>query len=204
MGPMPSLDQGSDDSLTLQDKQILLDKAFESIESGIRLRQPLEIESSLYPNSLQQLRSSFVTLKLGGSLRGCIGSLEATVALIKDVAANAYKTAFSDPRFSPLTEQEFKAIDMNISILSRLEPISFESEEDLIQQLRPGLDGLVLEEGELRGTFLPSLWETIREPRKFIRELKRKAGLPIDHWSGELRIYRYTTETVERETTSRG
>ena len=201
---MPLPDQGPDDSLTLQDKQILLDKAFESIESGIRLRQPLEIESLLYPNSLQQLRSSFVTLRLRGSLRGCIGSLEATVALIKDVADNAYNTAFSDPRFSPLTEQEFIAIDMSISILSRLEPMSCESEEDLIRQLRPGLDGLVLEEGALRGTFLPSLWETIHEPREFIRELKRKAGFSTDHWSKELKIYRYTTETVEREPTSHG
>ena len=201
---MPSPDQGPDDSLTFQDKQILLDIAFESIKSGIRLRQPLEIESSLYPKSLQQLRSSFVTLRLRGSLRGCIGSLEATVALIKDVADNAYNTAFSDPRFSPLTEQEFKTIDMSISILSCLELMSFESEEDLIQQLRPGLDGLVLEEGALRGTFLPSLWESIHEPREFIRELKRKAGLPMNHWSEEVKIYRYTTETVGREPTSDG
>jgi len=204
MGPMPSPDQGPDDSLTLQDKQILLDKAFESIESGIRLRKPLEIELALYPKSLQQPGSSFVTLRLQGSLRGCIGSLEATVALIKDVADNAYNTAFSDTRFSPLTEREFKAIDMSISILSPLEPMSFESEEDLIQQLRPGLDGLVLEDGLLRGTFLPSLWESIHEPREFIRELKRKAGLPRDHWSEEVKIHRYTTETVARDPTSHG
>jgi hypothetical protein len=86
-------------------------------------------------------------------------------------------------------------LHIHISVLSPPQPLAFESEQDLLAQLRPGVDGLILEERYARGTFLPSVWEQLPEPLDFLRHLKRKAGLPVDYWSTQLRVSRYTTES---------
>jgi AmmeMemoRadiSam system protein A len=115
------------------------------------------------------------------------------------VAQNAYAAAFSDPRFPPLREGEFEELDIHISILSPAEAMHFTSEADLLQQLRPGEDGLVMEEGFRRGTFLPSVWEQLPTPELFLRHLKQKAGLPADYWSSTLEVSRYTTHSFGRK-----
>jgi AmmeMemoRadiSam system protein A len=112
------------------------------------------------------------------------------------VASNAYSAAFEDPRFAPLERGEFERLDIHLSLLSAPEPIQFGSEKDLLAQIRPSLDGLVLEEGARRGTFLPSVWEQLPDPVEFLRHLKRKAGLPADYWSATLRVSRYTSESI--------
>lgn len=173
---------------------ILLETAKESISNGLKHhRPPKEIDTSKYSALLTQPGASFVTLKLNGELRGCIGCLEAYRPLIDDVSRNAYSAAFSDPRFLPLTDDEFPNLEMHISVLNPAEEISFESESDLIRQLRPGIDGLILSEGSLKGTFLPSVWEQLPNPEAFLKQLKRKAGLPADYWSDSIRVSRYTT-----------
>jgi AmmeMemoRadiSam system protein A len=112
------------------------------------------------------------------------------------VARNAEAAAFEDPRFAPLTLAEWGDLQIDISVLNPPEPMSFQSEQDLIRQLRPGVDGLVLQENFYRGTFLPSVWQQLPEPREFLRQLKRKAGLDPDYWSSAIQVQRYTTSTI--------
>ena len=141
---------------------------------------------------LQEPGAAFVTLTRDGELRGCIGSLEAHRPLIDDVRANARAAAFHDPRFAPLSARELDAVRVEVSLLSPLQPIAFADEADAIAQLRPGVDGVLLEQGLNRGTFLPQVWEQLPEPRQFMAHLKMKAGLPPDFWSPAVRLYRYT------------
>ncbi len=143
---------------------------------------------------LRELGASFVTLKRNGQLRGCIGSLEARRALVDDVKHNARSAAFLDPRFRPVSLREFDEITVEVSLLSVPEPMAFRDEDDLIAQLRPEVDGLILEVDGHRGTFLPQVWESLPTPREFFTHLKNKAGLPMDFWSDDLRVARYTVD----------
>jgi AmmeMemoRadiSam system protein A len=179
-------------------RRILLDLAAETIARALEDRWPAEIDPSGYPEPLRRERACFVTLKIRGRLRGCIGSIEAYRPLVHDVVDNAYKAAFRDPRFPSLKADEFELASLSLSILTEPEALSVGSEEDLIRRLRPGFDGLIIEEGVRRGTFLPSVWEGIPDPRRFLMELKEKAGLPRDYWSDTLRFLRYTAETIEQ------
>lgn len=174
----------------------LLQTARQSIRHGLSQGEALQPAPESVPPPLCAYGACFVTLHLDRELRGCIGSLEPYRPLIDDVAGNAYGAAFRDPRFAPLTEAEFARIDLHISILHPAQPLRFESEADLLRQLQPDVDGLILEAGALRGTFLPSVWEALPEPAQFLRELKRKAGLPVDYWSDAIRVWRYATESI--------
>lgn len=173
----------------------LLQVAGDSIRHGLVHQQPLPLRAADYPAELQPLRATFVTLHRYGELRGCIGILEAVRPLVEDVAYHAYAAAFEDYRFTPLTAAELEGLEIHISVLSPPEPLHFRSEAELLQQLRPGIDGLVLRDRGCRGTFLPSVWQSLREPREFLRHLKVKAGLPSDWWSDTLAVERYTTES---------
>lgn len=182
--------------LTEQQQQILLKIAKESIAYGLAHGKVLPINPNDYPGKLQEVCATFVTLELGGHLRGCIGMLEAVQPLVVDVTKNAFLAAFRDYRFSPVSEKEYPNLNIHISILSPSEPIIFSSEEDLISQLRPHVDGLIMQEGGRRGTFLPSVWESLPEPRQFLQQLKVKAGLPGNYWSDTLQMFRYTCEVI--------
>jgi AmmeMemoRadiSam system protein A len=138
-----------------------------------------------------------VTLRHSGALRGCVGALDPLRALVCDVAHNAYGAAFRDSRFPALRADELAELKLQISVLSPLEPLDVHSEQALLARLEPGVDGLVLADGERRGTFLPSVWEQLPSAPDFLRELKRKAGLPAQGWSPAYRVWRYTTESFE-------
>lgn len=183
--------------MTPTEKQILLKIADQAIKYGLEHHAKLPIKLTEYPAALREPGASFVTLELGGNLRGCIGSLEAHQPLIADVADNAYNAAFSDPRFAPLQKNECSRLTKHISILSKPTPIHFTSEKDLLRQLRPNIDGLILSDGWHRGTFLPSVWESLPTPELFWQHLKLKAGLPENYWSDTLRVERYTAEIIE-------
>lgn len=146
------------------------------------------------PDELLKERATFVTLTIRGALRGCIGMLEACRPLAEDVAENAVAAAFGDPRFEPLSREEFDQLEIHISVLSPPEEMEFSSEADLLERIRPRRDGLILQEGGRRGTFLPSVWEELPEKELFLMHLKVKAGLPASYWSDTLRIFRYITE----------
>lgn len=177
-------------------RDILIQQASDSIQYGLKYGHEGKTDPQNFPESLQQIRSCFVTLEINGELRGCIGSLEATRPLISDVYHNAYAAAFSDPRFPALKEKEFSSIDIHISILGTPEPMTFTSEEDLISQIQPGIDGLILEAEGRRGTFLPSVWESLPDTRSFLTHLKMKAGLPGHYWSNNIHMWRYSTEMI--------
>jgi AmmeMemoRadiSam system protein B/AmmeMemoRadiSam system protein A len=140
---------------------------------------------------LKPARATFVTLTQNGTLRGCIGSLEAHRPLGDDVRHNARAAALSDPRFPPLTREELAGTRVELSLLSTPKLLAFADHADLIAQLRPGVDGLILECGEARGTFLPQVWESLPEPEQFVAELKRKAGLSPGVSTAKCRIQRY-------------
>jgi AmmeMemoRadiSam system protein A len=141
---------------------------------------------------LDEPGATFVTLTQEGTLRGCIGTLEATRPLAVDVRENALAAAFRDPRFQPLTAAEWPAVAIEVSLLSALEPLPLDDEHAVLARLRPGVDGLVLDFGHHRGTFLPQVWEQLPEPAAFLLNLKRKAGLPPDFWEPGMRLSRYT------------
>jgi hypothetical protein len=142
--------------------------------------------------SLTQPGASFVTLTRNNQLRGCIGSLAARRPLAEDVRENALAAAFHDPRFKPLTNQEWFDTWVEVSLLSTMQPIPLTSESEVLRTLRPGIDGLVLEHGHHRGTFLPQVWEQLSTPEAFFTNLKRKAGLPPDFWEEDMKLSRYT------------
>ncbi|MGD8483692.1 MAG: AmmeMemoRadiSam system protein A [Thioalkalispiraceae bacterium] len=178
-------------------KACLLETARASIEQGLKSGQPLKVNPDEFEAALREQRACFVTLQIEQQLRGCIGTLEAYRPLIEDVAENAFAAAFRDPRFPPLSDSEFELLHYHISVLSKPEPVSFDSEADLLSKIRPGIDGLVLEDKGLRGTFLPSVWESLPEPQQFLQHLKQKAGLPAHYWSDTLQVERYTAESIE-------
>jgi AmmeMemoRadiSam system protein A len=144
---------------------------------------------------LREPGACFVTLHRDGQLRGCIGSMIAHRPLLEDVQANARAAAFRDPRFPPVEIWELEGLCIEVSLLSSLERIEFDSEEDLVAQLRPGVDGLLLEFAGHRGTFLPAVWQNLKEPRAFLGKLKAKAGLSESFWSPEISIQRYVTHS---------
>lgn len=185
-------------SLSSDQRKALMDVADASIEHGLSSGHPFPVNAEEYALPLRELAATFVTLRIAGELRGCMGSLEASEPLVQNTARNAFAAAFRDPRFPPLATNEFPRVAVALSILSRPEPIGFESEADLLAQVRPGVDGLILIEGGRRGTLLPAVWEHLNDPREFLAHLKRKAGLAADHWSQTLRVLRYTAESISR------
>ncbi len=178
-------------------QQTLLDVARQSILSGLETSKPKRILTTQYPEQLQKQRATFVTLNIHQQLRGCIGSLSAYRSLLEDVSSNAFAAAFSDPRFPALSHTEFPQLDYHISILSPDKPMLFDSEEDLLSQLQPDIDGLILTEGNQRSTFLPSVWEQLGGKKQFLNHLKLKAGLTSDYWSDSIQISRYTVESFK-------
>ncbi len=176
----------------------LIQLCLAAIQHGLDSGKNLAVTTSNHDPFLRRHRSTFVTLLSEDSLRGCIGSLTANRELVVDLAKNAHAAAFSDPRFPAITAGELDRLDIHISILSTPEPINFDCEPGLVRNLKPGKDGLILEEGDKRGTFLPSVWESIPDPGEFFRQLKRKAGLAPKYWSEGISVSRYTTEIITR------
>ncbi len=171
--------------------------ARDAIAHGLREGRPPDLDLAHYPAALAEPRASFVTLYRVGELRGCTGSLEPEEPLVVDVARNAFRAAFSDPRFPPLAGWEIDGLEISVSLLSPLERIRVGSETDLLRSLRPGVDGLVLRDGARSATFLPAVWESLPEPRDFLHALQRKAGLEPGHWSATLCFDRYATEPAD-------
>ena len=167
---------------------VLLPLARAAIARELGKAHPVEEEAPW----LREHGACFITLKQDEKLRGCIGTLRAHRALVEDVRANAVAAAFRDPRFKPLSAAEFESVEVEISLLSALEPMTFSDEQDALAQLRVGRDGLVFEYGYHSSTFLPQVWEDLQDPTEFIAHLKYKAGLPPDFWDREVKLMRYT------------
>mgnify|MGYP002620751147 CR=1 FL=1 len=190
MVPMSS-DKASDYTPTEQAQLLALARA--SIAHGVTHETVLRPSLQDYSERLRAMGASFVTLHLDGELRGCIGTLEAHQPLVLDVAHNAHAAAFKDPRFLPVSAAELARLEIHISVLNPAEEIQVQSQQDLVQQLRPGVDGVIIQEGTHRGTFLPSVWDQLPEPAQFLAHLKLKAGLSAGYWSPSMKVWRYTT-----------
>jgi hypothetical protein len=182
-------------TLLAADQVRLIAIARASVAHGLHARRSLALDPGAESPALRAPGASFVTLRTQEArLRGCVGSLEAVRALAEDVAENAFRAAFHDPRFAPVAAEELERLELSISILGEPERIAVASAEQLAERLRRGLDGLILRQGARRATFLPEVWESIPEPREFVRALERKAG--IASWSAAVEAFRYATTTI--------
>ncbi len=184
------------DPIAPADQKALHHIATAAIAHALDTGRPRVPELDGLSETLRAPGASFVTLRRrDGTLRGCIGRLEAYRALALDVADNAYGAAFRDPRFAPLTASEWIDTTASIAVLGAPRPIAFDGERDLRDQLEPGLDGLILQEGGRRGTFLPAVWESLPDPTAFLEQLKRKIGWAPRYWSDDIRAWRYRVQT---------
>ncbi len=183
----------------LNDKQgqILLELARKSLEE--KMKNGPGIDSPTDP-ALSVNAATFVTLKINGALRGCIGNLEPVGPLWQGIRNNAINAAFHDHRFSPLTEEELSKVHLDISILSPPHPLEYEDAEDLLSKLRPGIDGVILRDGSRSATFLPQVWQQLTTTEQFLGYLCRKAGLAEEAWKErKLEIDTYQVQCFEED-----
>jgi len=182
-------------SLTPAQQAALHAVARTALRHAARSDKPWQPIPSDYPLPLRALRKTFVTLEVQGQLRGCIGSVEPNNPLVLDIALNTWKAARQDPRFRPVQPEEVDHLSISLAILSHPAPLPCAGEQDLLDQLRPGVDGLILTtSGGRRSLFLPKVWASLPEPAQFLQQLKLKAGLPAAYWGSDLQIFRFTSE----------
>lgn len=191
-----AFEQAASARILQDDRRFLLDTAMwalaDAVAHGGRMPE-IATDGPLSP-PLMAMRATFVTLERDGHLRGCIGSLAPRLPLIGDVAVNAVKAGFSDPRFGALRDEELEGLDLSVSILSTPRQMDVASEVELIAALDPDRDGLILADGRHSALFLPSVWEDLPDPRDFVMRLKMKAGLAPEHWSETMTAKRFRAE----------
>ena len=175
---------------------LLLDFVKKTLVHGMIQDKPPAINIESFPEELTQPGATFVTVEQEGRLRGCIGSLRAHRPLVEDLARNAFRAGFEDPRFQPLKSEEMGRINWSVSILSKPKQILFRDETDLLSRLKPRVDGLIISDMGQRATFLPQVWEQLPDPSVFLAHLKRKAGLAQDHWSPGFTALRYRVAKI--------
>jgi AmmeMemoRadiSam system protein A len=183
------------DQLTPDERTALLRFARQALEEGVNenFLQPLDL--STLPAALQAVGASFVTLTQKGDLRGCIGALEASQPLVEDVREHAVAAALQDYRFPPVTPDELSEIEIEISRLTPTRPLEYNTPQELLERLRPFIDGVVLKYGSQRSTFLPQVWEKIPDPAVFLGQLCQKMGAPADLWQRKkLEVFTYQVE----------
>ncbi len=170
----------SQPQINSDDQVRLLQLAHDAIAHVLKTGEELAVDKKSWPDYLRRQAATFVTLKMHGKLRGCIGTLEPHRPLIEDIRSNAVSAALHDPRFPQLLPSEFADVEISVSVLGEAEAVAFHSCQELEGLLRPGVDGLILEANGRRAVFLPQVWESLPQPRDFILQLKQKAQLPDD------------------------
>ncbi|NQU68780.1 MAG: AmmeMemoRadiSam system protein A [Candidatus Marinimicrobia bacterium] len=181
------------DEISEQEKQFLLKSARRSITCAVDNRSFLLSDVPIELSNLKLHAATFVTLEMNNELRGCVGKLEPDQSILDDVIGNAKSAAMKDSRFNPVSALEVDEITIKISVLSSPQDMRVDSEAQLIKELVPYRDGLVISEGYRKSTFLPSVWENLSDPVEFIQHLKEKAGFSKHYWSKRLRIQKYFT-----------
>jgi len=191
-------DMTEPDHLTEQEGRYLLSLARKTIEQKI-FGSEAEVEDvSPDSNKLFERRGTFVTLTIEGGLRGCIGNIIPQESLIEGVKANAVSAAFRDPRFKPLSKKEWKKVKIEISILTDPRPLDYSDKDDLLEKLRPGIDGVIIKKDYHQSTFLPQVWEQLPDKKEFLNHLCLKAGLDGDEWKKErLEVLTYQVQAFE-------
>jgi MEMO1 family protein len=181
----------------------LLRLAARSISHGLACGKPMRVDMALYAADLAADGACFVTLKHAGQLRGCVGSPRAHRPLIDDVAANAFAAAFADRRFPGLKPAERRGLDLSVTVLSPPQPLAFVNEAALCAELRPHVDGLIIECDGHSAVFLPQVWEVLPTPRLFLRELKAKADLAPAAWLSGFKAWRFIAASVSSDVLDR-
>jgi AmmeMemoRadiSam system protein A len=183
------------EALTPEERARLLKLARQALEEGVRNLPPSPLDLRELSPRLREDGAAFVTLTIGGELRGCIGALEAYQPLAEDVREHAVAAALQDWRFPPVQPEELPKIEIEISRLTSPQPLHYDHPEDLLTLLRPGVDGIVLRDGMRRATFLPQVWEKIPDPRLFLSQLCLKMGASPDLWRRKkLEVFTYQVE----------
>jgi AmmeMemoRadiSam system protein A len=178
-----------------KDRQELLALARRAVAAALQRGQPPSLDPGQLSEELCSDGACFVTITKDGTLRGCIGSLEAHQPLAEDVRENAIAAAVRDPRFPPLSTAELDQVCFEVSVLSAPQRLEYEGLEDLLAKLRPGIDGVLIQSGFNRATFLPQVWEKLPDPHLFLQQLCLKAGLPPNAYRrGELEVFTYQAE----------
>jgi AmmeMemoRadiSam system protein B/AmmeMemoRadiSam system protein A len=170
------------------------------LEYGVRQgKPPRPLDLARVAPPLRAPGAAFITLthRLTDNLRGCIGSVEAQRPLAQDVHIHGYDAGFRDSRFGPVAARELPDLRVSVSVLTPSVPLPFADRDDLLRKMRPGVDGLILEDRGRRGLFLPQVWEQVPDPETFLAHLLRKAGLPETHWSETVRVQRFETRGVK-------
>ncbi len=175
----------------------LLRIARTALEEAVLHGRSFEPDRADYPDQLFDKGASFVTLDKDFSLRGCVGSLQPRRAVALDIAENAYNAALKDSRFLPVESKELEKLQISVSLLTGFEAVDYQSEEDLLAQVRAGVDGLVIRDGSRQGVFLPSVWKQLPEKKDFFDQLKLKAGMSPSYWSNAIKVYRFRTVEIK-------
>ncbi len=184
---------------TEEEGAYLLKVARETIEREL-FGKPLKGAGAGPPPSAKfhQRRGTFVTLTKDGNLRGCIGHIIPQESVLEGVKINAINAAFKDPRFMPVRPEEWDKIKIEVSILSEPKPLHYKDPQDLLNKLRPGIDGVIIKKGYAQATFLPQVWEQLPRKEDFLTHLCLKAGLDGDEWKkGDLEVYTYQVQAFE-------
>lgn len=182
-------------TLTEQERACLLRLARESIQAAVAGKPLPELQEGEITEALRTPGASFVTLTVGGKLRGCIGALEAYQPLADDVQEHAVAAALEDFRFRPVSMVEVPDLEIEISRLTPPVGLEYSDAEELMQRLRPGIDGVILRDGMRRATFLPQVWEKIPDADDFLSELCAKMGCRYDLWrTKKLEVFTYQVE----------
>lgn len=152
-----------------------------------------------YDNNLFNKGASFVTLYHNKQLRGCIGTIVPQTSIAHDIADNTYRAALEDSRFQPLRPDELDGLNYSISLLTGFEPVAYASEADLLDKIIPGVDGLILRDGDRQGVFLPAVWKQLPDKAEFLNNLKIKAGFSPSYWSNKIKVYRFRTVEINSD-----
>ncbi|MCB2210441.1 AmmeMemoRadiSam system protein A [bacterium] len=187
-------------TLDQNEQEILLQIAREALESSVRTGSLPQINLSSMPPSLQKDGASFVTLTISGKLRGCIGALEAYQPLARDVQEHAMAAALQDYRFPNVRPGELDSINIEVSVLTPRSPLDYDGPDDLINKLRPGVDGVVLQDGPRKATFLPQVWDQLPNPEQFLSQLSLKMGAAADVWRKKpVKVFSYQVQEFQEK-----
>ncbi len=186
------------DKLTEEEGRCLLSVARQTIQQKLFNSENQGLTESQVSPKFSERRGTFVTLTIDGGLRGCIGHIIPQETLLEGIRVNAINAAFRDPRFRPLSRKEWERVKIEISILTEPKTLPYSDAENLLEKLRPDIDGVIIKKGFHQATFLPQVWEQLPDKKEFLTHLCLKAGLEMDAWRKEkLEVSTYQVQAFE-------
>ena len=192
------LEQSNLQNFARHNKKAIIDIVSKALDEAVLHNQIFSPQRDDYDDVMFNKGASFITLEKNNKLRGCIGSIFPNVAIADDLAKNTFAAAMNDSRFSPITKDELKKITFKVSLLTGFEEIKYSSYDDLLKQIKPKIDGVLLKDGKRQGVFLPSVWKDLPNKKEFLTELKIKAGLSPTYWSDNIEFFRFRSVEISK------